>query len=168
MVANPKSIVQTSAAVTAGIVFPHTDEHGIFGIVSEFKGAFSQLEPRQIFQRDLQMLRVNAQQFDLLFQIQFVNSYADFHYIAHAQNLSPVEAKCKLRTRPRKSQSELFKLAFVHMVCANFAAFVVEPSFAAGTKQVSLWPAILSTLRFTLPALVGFVCFCLNHNSLQF
>jgi hypothetical protein len=40
---------------------------GIFGIVPEFKSGFRQPGPRQIDHRNLQILRQNSEQFDLLF-----------------------------------------------------------------------------------------------------
>src|SRR5580700_2830926 len=77
---------------------------GIFGIVPEFEGWFCQAGPRQIVQRDFQMLRKNSQQLDLLFHIQLVNGRADFDYTTHAENVSPVESQCKLqRRRPRNA-----------------------------------------------------------------
>src|ERR1022692_2180279 len=71
---------------------------GIFGVVPEFKGWFCQPRPRQIVWRDLQMLRKNSEQLDLIFHVQVVNGCADFHYSAHKETITPVESKSKLRT----------------------------------------------------------------------
>jgi hypothetical protein len=103
---DPEGIASPSSRVARfgeGLAWVKLVVDGILGMVPEFKGRFCHPGPRQIVQRDLQMLRENSQQLDLFFHIQLVNGCADFEYTAHAENLSPDAAKSKLRTHHRES-----------------------------------------------------------------
>ena len=67
----------------------------ILQIIPEFEGRFCELGPGQIVQRNLQVLRENSEQLDLLFDVQLFNRRADLDYRTHSETLSPAESKSK-------------------------------------------------------------------------